>query len=127
MPYPQEPETLGDHLKKRRYDLSLFQKDVALRLSVNDWTICNWENNKTTPAIRYLPRIIKFLDYDPHPTANSLGERIVTRRRTLGISRKRLARQLGVDEASLRRWECDTCRPSGRRLQLIESFFHTSF
>ncbi len=49
---------------------------VALRLSVNDWTLHNWENNETTPAIRYMPRIIAFLGYDPWPAPRSVAERL---------------------------------------------------
>jgi transcriptional regulator with XRE-family HTH domain len=65
MPYPKEARTLGDHIRRRRYELGLFQKDVAERLSVDKYTVCLWENNKTTPAKRYVPRIREFLGYDP--------------------------------------------------------------
>ncbi len=122
MPYPQEPETLGDHLKKRRYDLSLFQKDVALRLSVNDWTICNWENSKTTPAVRYLPRIIEFLGYDPFPPPQCFREEIAAARRRLGISRKRLAKKLCMDEATLARFERGRSEAKGEHLTALSAF-----
>ena len=123
MPYPQEPETIGDHLKKRRYDLSLFQKEVALRLSVNDLTICNWENNKSTPAVHYLPRIIKFLGYYPYSTPGTLGERLLRFRRYRGLTRREMAqRRLSVDEGTLARWEKGEVRPTGKRLQRVKDF-----
>ncbi len=71
-PYPDEPKTLGEHLKKSRCELQLFQKQVALRLGVNESTVLNWENNACSPAIRFIPRIIAFLSYDPYPALTSL-------------------------------------------------------
>ena len=66
-PYPKELRTVGDHLRKRRLDLGLSQKDVALQLEVDKGKIWRWENNKTSPAMRDLSRIIVFLGYDPYP------------------------------------------------------------
>ncbi len=122
MPYPQEPETLGDHLKKRRHELSLFQKDVALRLSVNDWTICNWENNKTTPAVRFLPRIIDFLGYYPFPAPETLGERLLAYRKHLGLSRKEAAERLSLGEGTVRNWETGTAKPREKGFARVEGF-----
>ncbi len=107
-------------MKKRRLDLGLYQKDVAASLKVNDWTICNWENNKTTPAVRYLPRIIDFIGYDPFPAPETLGERLrAYRRRSLGLSRKEMARRLSVDEGTLERWELENAVPLGPHLQRV--------
>ena len=43
--YPKEMKTLGDHLRKRRLDLGLLQREVADRLGVTKDTIHNWESN----------------------------------------------------------------------------------
>ena len=59
--YPKELKTLGDHLRKRRLDLKLLQKEVAQKLGVNQDTICNWENNRTSPTLRFIPKIVEFL------------------------------------------------------------------
>lgn len=53
----------------RRLELNLLQREVAQRLGVKTDTILNWEHNRTTPTLRYLPRVIAFLGYDP-----SVGE-----------------------------------------------------
>jgi len=45
--YPKELVTLGDHIKKRRLDLGLFQKDVAVAIGVGTCTITNWEKDRT--------------------------------------------------------------------------------
>ena len=34
--YPRELKTLGDHLRKKRLDLGLLQKDVSQSLGVNE-------------------------------------------------------------------------------------------
>lgn len=120
--YPKELRTVGDHLKKRRLDLGLFQKDVALQLGVNESTILNWENNTCAPAIRMLPRIIDFLGYDPYLAPQSLGEQLLAKRRHLGLSRKRMAAKLAVDAGTLAAWESGKRRLTGKRLHIVEKF-----
>jgi hypothetical protein len=38
-----------------------------LRLSIDEWTVHNWEIGRAQPALRYVPRLIDFLGYDPFP------------------------------------------------------------
>jgi len=57
--YPKELITTGDHLRKRRLDLGLLQKDVAQQIGVNRATITNWEINHNYPELRFVPRIIE--------------------------------------------------------------------
>jgi len=115
--YPRELKTLGDHLRKRRLDLGLLQRDVAERLEVNQMTICNWETNRTSPQLRFIPRIIAFLGYDPCDTPpQALGKRILATRRRLGLSQKRLAGLLDVDPGTLSCWEGGKSSPSKRLL-----------
>src|ERR1039458_9382279 len=93
--YPKELNTLGDHIRTRRLDLKLLQKQVAAQIGVHEITISNWEGNAAVPAIRYTPAIIQFLGYDPLPPANSFPERIATARRALGLSLRKMAEKLG--------------------------------
>jgi DNA-binding XRE family transcriptional regulator len=51
--YPKTLVTLGDHLRKRRLDVGLFQKDVAVAIGVDTMTICNWEKGRTEPELRF--------------------------------------------------------------------------
>jgi hypothetical protein len=46
--YPRELKTLGDHIKRRRLDLSLSLKQVAVGLAVTDETVRNWEQDQAT-------------------------------------------------------------------------------
>ena len=120
--YPSTPVTLGDHLRKARLDRGLLQKDVAIELGASETAVHNWETAKALPAIRSMARIIRFLGYDPSPAPRSLSERLVASRRRFGFSRRRLARHLGIDEATLWRWEEGTGRPSPRLLERLEAF-----
>jgi transcriptional regulator with XRE-family HTH domain len=81
------------------------QREVAAELGVNAWTYLGWEHDRTKPAIRFMPRIIGLLGYDPFPAATTFGERIRTKRRELGLSQAKAAALIGVDEGTLRRWE----------------------
>jgi DNA-binding XRE family transcriptional regulator len=85
-PYPSIPITLGDHLKKRRVEFGHIQRELAEHLGVSESTVRHWETNTTTPAIRFVPRIITFLGYDPYPVPKSLQARLLAARRQQGIS-----------------------------------------
>ena len=122
--YPKVLNTLGDHMKKRRYELGLRQIDAGKQIEVTADTILNWETNACPPSIRYMPGIIAFLGYDPYPPPQTLGEQIVARRRWLGLSRKRLAKKLGVDEGALARWEKGVSRPTGSQFEIVEHFLN---
>jgi transcriptional regulator with XRE-family HTH domain len=122
--YPAALSTLGDHLRSRRLDLGLLQKDVAAQIICTVDTITNWELNRCQPELEYIPRIIAFLGYDPTVSqrAESLGEGIRLKRRRLGLSLKELGARLGTDESNLWGWETGRHNPTRRSLALIESF-----
>lgn len=113
---------MGDHLKKRRCELRLLQKDVAGRLEVSEGAIKNWENNTCAPKIRFIPRIIAFLGYDPYPAPQSLAERLLAKRRHLGLSRRRMAESLAMDKGTLAAWETGETQPTGKQLHIVEQF-----
>ena len=104
--------TIGDHLRKKRLDLGLLQKEVAPRLGVDKDSIYYWETNRHKPSLRIIPKIIKFLDYTPYEYSSmTLGERILIARCGIGLSQEELARRLGVDPSKLRRWESGKGQP----------------
>jgi len=121
-PYNPSPTTLGEHLRKRRIELGLFQKDVAERLGINEWTYLGWEHKGVTPPVTFWPRVIGFLGHDPTPESNTIGEQIAARRRALGIDHRQAAKIVGVDDGTLLRYERDEWKPKGDRLQRIIEF-----
>jgi transcriptional regulator with XRE-family HTH domain len=103
--YPNEIKTLGDHLRKRRLDLGLLQKEVAEKIGVDKTTINNWERQRREPEIRFIARIIEFLGYDPIPEPESFPEKLKAYRLRLGLSQRKLAAKLGIDPSTVQGWE----------------------
>ncbi|UCE46955.1 MAG: helix-turn-helix transcriptional regulator [Phycisphaerales bacterium] len=58
-------KTIADHLRKRRLDLNMTQNEVATRLQTTADTARNWEKDRSSPAIQFMPKIIEFLGYIP--------------------------------------------------------------
>ena len=65
----------------------------------------NWECNATHPALLWRPRIIEFLGYAPYDPSWTPGERLRAAREALGLSRRKMAKALGVDEGIVAKWE----------------------
>jgi transcriptional regulator with XRE-family HTH domain len=114
--------TLGDHIRTRRLDLKLLQRQVAEEIGVSGATITTWERNASTPVARYIPAIIRFLGYDPLPSADSLPERLRRARRLLGLTQREMAERLGVDPCTLRDWEAGLHQPTRGSLEVIGRF-----
>jgi len=105
-------------------DLGLQKKQLASQFCVDETTIHNWEDKGITPAIRFMPRIIEFLGYDPPADGQprSLAEQLKAHRSKLGLSRKKLAALLGIDQSTLASWEREKHRPTRKSLQLVDEF-----
>ena len=118
--YPKQINSLSDHIRARRLDLKLLQRQVAEQIGVHEMTITGWEGNATIPEVRYIPAIIQFLGYNPLPAATSLPERLAGARKALGLSQRKMAGKLGVDPSTLMGWEAGRHQPTGKSLDLIE-------
>jgi transcriptional regulator with XRE-family HTH domain len=102
---------LGDHIRKRRLDLGLFQKDVAAAIGVDTCTVTNWERGRSEPELRFISRIVAFLRYEPEGAKPvTLGERVKRYRYLNGISQEDMARRIGIDPGTLGRLERDRGR-----------------
>ena len=104
--YPQHPQTVGEHLRKRRAELGLLQREVAELFGVTRYTIIQWEDGRSKPALKDTPALIKFLGYDPEPpNPHTIGEHIYAKRRLLGMSYRQLGKHLGFNHDVLMYWE----------------------
>jgi transcriptional regulator with XRE-family HTH domain len=119
---PTEPHSIGDHIRRRRLGLKMLQREVAEQIGVCEPSVFNWERNTSSPEIRYVPDIIKFLGYDPLPQANTMAEKLIRQRTRLGLSQKESAEHLGVDPSTLAKWERGEREPTGRFLSYVERF-----
>ncbi len=85
---PEELNTLGDHLRRRRLVLKLLQRQVAEQIGVEKESIHNWEGNHSKPGVQYMPAIIRFLGYNPLPPGKGWAERLDGAGLRLGFHRK---------------------------------------
>ena len=90
-----EPQTVGDHVRKRRLGLGLTQKAVANLLGVTQFSVINWEKHGMTPPVTTMGRITKFLGYDPVPRGDTVADRIRAKRREMGWSQRGVSKGTG--------------------------------
>ena len=117
-----ELNTVGDHIRRKRLDLKMLQREVAEQIGVGETSVFKWEANTVSPGIRYMPAIIRFLGYNPLPPATGWGERLVRHRTSLGMTREEAAKRLGVDSGTLAKWERGEREPTGAFLGRAERF-----
>ena len=107
---PQSPQSLGEHIRKRRLEQNLFQSEVAHIIGVEETSIYNWESNRSNPSVKYIPKIIKFLGYIPNIFPNkTLGEKLIYYRMVNGLSQKEMAMRLEIDQGTLSKYEKTNC------------------
>jgi DNA-binding XRE family transcriptional regulator len=119
--YPKQLNTLGEHIRKRRF--GLFQKQLAGQIGVDETTVYNWERNATSPQIHVSPQVIKFLGYDPAPIPQSDSERLVTAGKAKGLTQKEMAKRIGVNPTTLARWERGKCQRSEKFRRIVSFWF----
>ncbi len=116
---PTQPQTVGDHIRRKRLGLKMLQRDVAEQIGVNTTSVFKWEANTAAPAVRFMPAIIRFLGCNPLPEAKALAEQLVRHRTTLGLSQNEAAKRVGVDPSTLARWERGESEPTGKCLERV--------
>jgi transcriptional regulator with XRE-family HTH domain len=109
-------------MRKKRLDLGLLQRQVALLLGTTECSVMYWETNRTTPTLTYLPAIVKFLGYCPLNPDDSPGRRLVWARCCNGVSQSALARAVDIDPGTLCRVEQGRWRKRGRYLDRVRNF-----
>jgi transcriptional regulator with XRE-family HTH domain len=114
--------TIGEHIRVKRSERKLLQRDVAEQIGVAAETISSWEKSATTPPVGLMPAIIHFLGYDPTPEPTTLPERMREYRRKNGLTIKQAAHQIGVDESSWAQWERTGLIPWKRYWILLDEF-----
>ncbi|MDP2377065.1 XRE family transcriptional regulator [Reyranella sp.] len=120
--YSEAPKTLGEHLKKRRRELGLLQREAAKRMGILTETYLNWEKGHTEPVASQFRPVVVFLGYDPTPEPKTLAERLEAKRRELGVTFSEVARHLGWDEGTLTRYLNGTWRMPPARAAALDAF-----
>ena len=119
--FVHEPITLGDHLRRRRIELELYQKDIAARFGVTTSTVWNWENMGSVD-LRFIPRVINFLGYNPISQPEDLMGKLAWYKQLNGLSLERLGVEMGRDPEQLADRLSGRHIPSQRNRKKIELF-----
>jgi transcriptional regulator with XRE-family HTH domain len=121
--YPDAFRTWGDWIKVRRLDLKLTKRQLSLKFHVDDTTIYLWEKNRVRPSLAKIPKIIEFLGCDPfRKEAENLEDRIREYRRIHGLSQKKLATWMEIDQTTLAGWERGERRLTKKSLERLFVF-----
>lgn len=119
---PENPATIGEHIRKKRMELKLLQSDVAKIFDVSTDCVTYWENNRSAPKIIYYPRIIEFLGYEPLSfDETTLSGRIKAYRSRNGITSKIFGNLLKVDASTVTEWE------NGKRMPILKHLLNLEF
>jgi len=117
----KEPATLGEHLRRKRIELGLEQKEVAARLGVSASAIWHWEHGWDI-ARRFYPRIISFLGYNPFPMPEGTIERFAWYKLINGLNLEMLGKELGRHPEQVSEWLRGVRIPCKRNMRVIEEF-----
>jgi len=119
------PRTLGEHLKRVRQIRELLQRQVAAEIGVGPETLANWEKDRTSPSVIYMPAVVAFLGYDPTAHASTLQGRMLAYRKHHGLTVDAAARRLGVDPGTWGDWERGGVVPWPRYKVMLERLLST--
>lgn len=119
----KEPVTIGDHLRRRRrLELEMYQKDVAIQIGVTTSTIWNWENGWSSITLSCMPKVIEFLGYNPIPCPEDLMGQLAWYKQVNGLSLAQLGAEMGRDPEQLSDWLSGRHIPCWRNRKEVELF-----
>jgi DNA-binding XRE family transcriptional regulator len=125
--YPEDLITYGDHIRARRLDASMTQKQAAGEIGVDETSVFNWESNRVQPAVRLFPGIIRFLGYCLYIPAPPTSEWLKLIHQSMGFSQEIMAKKIGVDESTWRAWEAGRRKPSDKNRAFIVEFLNSPY
>lgn len=115
------PRSIGEHIKKRRMDLKLLQREAADRMGISPTTLCYWESSGRRPEAHHLRAVHAFLGLDPYPAPDSMMTRLAAFRNRNAMSAEDLARILGIKSTTLARWERGATSPTGHYFKAVKT------
>jgi hypothetical protein len=82
----------------------------------------NWEQNHGEPEIRFVPKIIEFLGYNPKPMPDGTLERLAWYKWTCGLNYEALGERMRIHPEQLQAWLVGRQKPFNKSLARIEEF-----
>jgi hypothetical protein len=83
----------------------MYQKDVAKQLGTDQWTLINWEKNRTEPLVSALPAIYTFLRTTRHRNRRRLRSASKPDGGRWAGQSRRLPKRWDVDPTAVGNWE----------------------
>ena len=62
--YPENPKTLGEHIRKARIDRGLLIKELGELIGANEASVINWEIRGRRPEDKFRQPLKRVLDID---------------------------------------------------------------
>jgi transcriptional regulator with XRE-family HTH domain len=122
----EERKTLGDHLRAKRIESGLTQKQLCTQLGCDHLSLGHWELNQHQPSLKFIPRIVEFLGFDPFPEILDPIQRLRNLRLLKGWRVDVVARLVGVDPSSISSWERGEHQPTRGNVLKIENFLNSN-
>jgi DNA-binding transcriptional regulator YiaG len=113
-------ETIGAHVRDRRLELGMTQRQAARQIGFSRDGLAKWEKGSCDPSPALMPAVIAFLGYNPEPPASTFAALILRTRRALGLNQPAFAAALGVPANTMRLWERGKTLPCNQRRELVE-------
>jgi transcriptional regulator with XRE-family HTH domain len=117
------PVSFGEHIRNKRVELQINQKQAAELLHTTMSNVWIWENNVANPLIMNYPAIVSFLGYEPFTIDNTtLAGRIKYYRYKHGLTQEQLAKLIPIDESVLASYESEKHVPLQKNQKKIDDF-----
>jgi len=100
-------------------------KQLSTQLGCDDVSLVNWEQNHFQPTLKFIPKIIEFLGFDPFPEAEGLIGRLQKFQKKNGLRADEVSKQIGISACLIPAWERGRNKPSKKSLRKIEYFLTT--
>ena len=100
--------------------MGLHQKELAKLIGCHEMTIVHWELGHREPQVKYIPKIVEIIGWDPRPEPKTMGEELVRIRTAQGLLQRDFAVKIGIDPTTLARWERDEKLPWGDSLMKLK-------
>jgi transcriptional regulator with XRE-family HTH domain len=120
-----EGNSLGAKLRRRRVELGVFRKQAAAEMGVCPEALMKWERDVCEPQPYLYPKVIEYLGYEPWLAPQSLSEQLRAERLRRGLSIKRAAAALDVDESTFAGWEHGRRRPTEGSREICKRFLNS--
>jgi transcriptional regulator with XRE-family HTH domain len=122
--------SVGSRIVISRISQEITQAELCKLVERSQAQISSIENDKATPTIATIRKLAKALNvhisyigcFENLPE-NTFGKRITKARLYLGLTKKELAHQIGVDVKTIKNWENDSSEPLEKFRPQIDILF----